>query len=217
VNNVKDDNTNPPDDFSQDLSGWHELQGWGDNNDGVAPYVPTPMSVVRSMLELIGAGPGDTVIDLGCGDGRILIMAVEEFNVEQALGYDLNKHLIETATYNINEKGLSDRIKVVEGNFMEADLSPATIITLYLTTTGNAKLRPKFKEELQEGTRIISHDFPIVDWMISSEDNVPIRIGTHKIFIYKIPEAYETKPDEPEKASDRWHRIKKILERLDKK
>ena len=214
---VKDDKTDPPDDFGQDLSGWHELLGWGDGNDSVAPYVPTPMSVVRSMLELIEAGPGDTVVDLGCGDGRILIMAVEEFKVDKAIGYELNSHLIETATYNINEKGLGDKIKVVEGNFMEADLSPATIITLYLTTTGNAKLRPKFMEELKEGTRIISHDFPIVDWVTTSEDNMPIRVGTHKIFIYKMPEAYETKSDEPEKASDRWHRIKKILERLEKK
>jgi hypothetical protein len=143
-------------------------------------------------------------------------MAVEEFKVEQAIGYELNSHLIETAKYNINEKGLGDSIKVIEGNFMEADLSPATIVTLYLTTTGNAKLRPKFIEELREGTRIISHDFPIIDWVTTSEDNEPIRVGTHKIFIYKIPEAYGTKPDEPEKTSDRWHRIKKILERLEK-
>ena len=160
---VKDDNTNPPDDFAQDLSGWHELLGWGDGTDSVAPYVPTPMSVVRSMLELIEAGPEDTVIDLGCGDGRILIMAVEEFNVVRAIGYELNKHLVETAEYNIKEKGLGDRIEVIEGNFMEADLSSATIVTLYLTTTGNAKLRPKFKEELREGARVISHDFPIID------------------------------------------------------
>jgi len=197
---VKDDKTDTPDDFGQDLSGWHELLGWGDGNDSVAPYVPTPMSVVRSMLELIEAGPEDT-----------------EFKVDQAIGYELNNHLVETASYNIKEKGLGDRIQVIEGNFMEADLSPATIVTLYLTTTGNAKLRPKFMEELKEGTRIISHDFPIVDWVTTSEDNTPIRVGTHKIFIYKIPEAYETKSDEPEKVSDRWHRIKKILERLDKK
>ncbi|MCW4013749.1 MAG: class I SAM-dependent methyltransferase [Candidatus Bathyarchaeota archaeon] len=214
---MKDDNTNPPDDFSQDLSGWHELLGWGDGTDSVAPYVPTPMSVVHSMLELIEAGPGDTLIDLGCGDGRILIMAVEEFNVARAIGYELNKHLVETAEYNIKEKGLGNRIQVIEGNFMEADLSPATIVTLYLTTTGNAKLRPKFIEELREGARIISHDFPIIDWIISSEDKQPIRVGTHKIFIYKMPEAYENKPAESEKASDRWHRIKKILERLEKK
>ena len=217
MNTVKDDNTNPPDDFAQDLSGWHELLGWGDGTDSVAPYVPTPMSVVRSMLELIEAGPEDPVIDLGCGDGRILIMAVEEFNVARAIGYELNKHLVETAEYNIKEKGLGDRIEVIEGNFMEADLSSATIVTLYLTTTGNAKLRPKFKDELREGARVISHDFPIIDWVISSEDNEPIRVGTHKIFIYKMPEAYETKPVESEKVSDRWHRIKKILERLEKK
>ncbi len=92
-------------------------------------------------------------------------MAVEEFSVDRAIGYELNKHLVETALNNIYSKDLETKIEVVNGNFMEADLSPATIMTLYLTTTGNAKLRPKFKEELKDGTRIISHDFPIMDWV----------------------------------------------------
>jgi ribosomal protein L11 methylase PrmA len=171
---VKDDKIKAPDDFGQDLSGWRELLGWGDGDDSVAPYVPTPMSVVRSMLELVEAGPSDTVVDLGCGDGRILIMAVEEFNVDKAVGYELNKHLVETAMDSINSKELGDKISIMNENIMEADLSSATIVTLYLTTTGNAKLRPKFMEELREGTRIISHDFPIIEWVTSSEDNQPI-------------------------------------------
>jgi len=88
---------------------------------------------------------------------------------------------------------------VVNGNFMEADLSPASIVTLYLTTTGNAKLKPKFIDELEEGTRIISHDFPIMDWVTITPDNEAIKVGTHKIFSYKIPEAYTTKIEEAEK------------------
>ena len=81
-------------------------------------------------------------------------------------------------------KNLGDKCKVINENFLEADLSPATIVTLYLTTTGNAKLRPKFIDELRDGTRLVSHDFPIMDWVPDTEDNHPIRIGTHKIYTY---------------------------------
>lgn len=212
---MKDTNATPPDDFGENISGWHNLLGWGDGEDSVAPYVPTPMGLVRTMLELAGAGPGDTVIDLGCGDGRFLLIAVEEFSVDRAIGYELNRHLVETAQDNIHDKGLDDKIEVVNGNFMEADLSPASIVTLYLTTTGNAKLKPKFIDELEEGTRIISHDFPIMDWVTITPDNEAIKVGTHKIFSYKIPEAYTTKIEEAEKPIEtRWNRIKKILDRL---
>lgn len=212
---MKYDKDSPPDDFGEDIAGWHNLLGWGEGDDSVAPYVPTPLNVVHKMLELVEAGPGDTVIDLGCGDGRILMMAVEEFNVDRAIGYELNRHLVETAQNNIQNKELEDRIEVLNANFMDADFSPASIVTLYLTTTGNAKLKPKFIDELRDGTRIISHDFPIVDWVTTTPDNEAIKLGTHKIFSYKIPEAYTTKLDEPEKPSDsRWKRIKKILDRL---
>ena len=212
---MKDDKAALPDDFGENVAGWHNLLGWGDGDDSVAPYVPTPMSLVRKMLELVEAGPGDTVIDLGCGDGRILLMAVEEFNVDRAIGYELNKHLVETAENKIHDKELDDRIKVVNVNFMEADLSPASVVTLYLTTTGNAKLKPKFIDELKDGTRIISHDFPIMDWVTTTPDNEAIKVGTHKIFSYRVPEAYTVKIEEPEKQSDsRWNRIKKILDRL---
>ena len=212
---MKDTNATPPDDFGENITGWHNLLGWGDGVNSVAPYVPTPMCVVREMLELAGAGPGETVIDLGCGDGRFLVMAVEEFNVDRAIGYELNRHLVETAENNIHDKGLDDKIEVVNGNFMEADLSPASIVTLYLTTTGNAKLKPKFIDELKDGTRIISHDFPIMDWVTTTPDNEAIKLGTHKIFSYRMPEAYTTKIETAEKPTEsRWNRIKKILDRL---
>ena len=212
---MKDNNATPPDDFGENITGWHNLLGWGEGDDSVAPYVPTPMGVVKQMLEIVGAGPGDTVIDLGCGDGRILMMAVEEFNVDRAIGYELNKHLAETAQSNVFDKELGDLIEVVHANFMDADLRPASIVTLYLTTTGNAKLKPKFVEELKDGTRIISHDFPILDWVTDTPDNEAIKIGTHKIFSYRVPDAYTTKLEEAEKPTEtRWNRIKKILDRL---
>ena len=212
---MKDDKVDPPDDFGENITGWHNLLGWGEGDDSVAPYVPTPISVVRTMLEITEAGPGDTVVDLGCGDGRILIMAVEEFGVDRAIGYELNPHLVDTAQTKVYDKELNNRIEVVNGNFMEADLSLATVVTLYLTTTGNAKLRPKFIDELKEGTRIISHDFPIIEWVADTPDREAIKVGTHKLFPYRIPEAYTTKIEEPEKPVEgRWDRIRRLLDRL---
>lgn len=211
---MKDDNIKAPDDFGENVSGWHNLLGWGDSDESVAPYVPTPITVVKSMLEIVSAGPGDTLVDLGCGDGRILTMAVEEFNVDRAIGYELNKHLAETTINNIYRKELGDKIEVVNSNFMDADLSPATIITLYLTTSGNAKLRTKFINELKKGTRIISHDFPIMDWNTSTLDNEAIKVGSHKIFLYSIPESYKSKTEPEKLLGNRWSRIKRILDRL---
>ena len=212
---MKDNNTKTPDDFGENITGWHNLLGWGNGEESVAPYVPTPNNVVRTMLELAEAGPDDVVYDLGCGDGRILIMAVEEFDVNKAVGFELNRHLVETTISNVASKNLEQKILVERGNFFEVDLSSATIVTLYLTTTGNSKLRQKFIDELRDGTRIISHDFPIQDWITMEPNNTAIKFGSHKIFCYKIPDAYKTKTDETDKTNDkRWEKIKELLNRL---
>ena len=209
-----DESRKKPDGFSERLGGWHLELGLGDDLASVAPYVPTPQSLVNSMLELVEAGPEDVLYDLGCGDGRFLITAVDEFDVKKAVGYELNKHLYDVAEDNVAKRGLIDKIRIESGDFMDADFSEATIITLYLTTSGNAKLRPKFKEELQPGTRIISHDFPIMGWIQSTEDGEALNIGTHKVFIYRIPEAYAEKEEKKNPSEDRWGRIKKLFERL---
>ena len=123
-----------PDDFYEKHSGWHYLLGWGDREESLAPYVPTPQSLVNSMLEMAGAGPGDVVYDLGCGDGRILITAVRDFNVERAVGFEINPHLVQVARDNIEKSGYSDRIKIIDSDFMGEDFSEASIVSLYLTT-----------------------------------------------------------------------------------
>ena len=208
-----EDSHKEDDDFSERFSGWHYQLGWGDGSASVAPYVPTPQSLVNKMLELVEAGLGDVLYDLGCGDGRFLITAVDEFNVEKAVGYEINKHLYEVAEDNVAKSGLIDQIRIESGDFMEADFSEATIITLYLTTSGNAKLRPKFMEELKPGTRIISHDFPIMGWTLSTPDKEPLNIGTHKVFMYNVPEAYTEEEEKETPSENRWGRIKRLFER----
>jgi SAM-dependent methyltransferase len=189
--------------------------GLGDRRESVAPYVPTPQSLVNTMLEMAEAGPGDVVYDLGCGDGRFLISAIRDFNADSAVGYEITPRLAQVARENIAKNDYSDRIKIENTDFMEADFSEATLITIYLTTSGNAQLRPKFRKELKDGARIISHDFPITGWVTADEDNEPVRVGTHKVYYYTIPDAYTRKTyDEQEQSGDRWGRIKKLFERL---
>lgn len=203
-----------PDDFDSRISGWHNSLGWGNGTESVAPYVPTPVNVVRQMLIIAEVGPSDVLYDLGCGDGRILFTAVEEFGISRAVGFELNPRMVESTRLKVEDKGLSGRIKVVEGNFFEEDLSEASVVTLYLTTSGNAKLRPKFHDELKYGARIVSHDFPIVDWVTAKHDQGYYQVGSHKIYFYRIPQAYNSKsPEKNEAKEDRWDRLKRLFDR----
>ena len=187
---------------------------WNDPPYNVAPYVPTPIKVVRTMLKLAGVGPEDVVYDLGCGDGRILFTAVEEFEAMSAVGIDINSSICEPVMSKVEKSGLGDRISVVNGNFFLADLSPASVVTLYLTTSGNSKLRPKLEDELREGARVVSHDFPIRNWTtIKPEPPEFYTVGSHKIYVYKIPDSYDRKRDVPRSLEEesRWKRIRDIF------
>lgn len=199
-----------PDDYDERLRGWHFSLGFGDGTESVAPFVPSPLDVIREMLKLVKAGPDDVLYDLGCGDGRILLTAVKEFNVEQAVGFELNPQMVEATRLKILREELSDRIKIVPGSFFDADLSPATVVTLYLTTSGNAKLRPKFEKELKEGSRVVSHDFPVTEWRTVRPENQAFTFGSHKVYLYRVPDAYSAIKDE---KKSRWDRFRRLLER----
>jgi ubiquinone/menaquinone biosynthesis C-methylase UbiE len=187
---------------------------WGDVPYSVAPYVPTPISVVRSMLKLAKVEPEDIVYDLGCGDGRILFTAVDEFQAMGAVGYDINPSICDPVRSRIEKRGMAGRIKIVNGNFFLADLSPASVVTLYLTTSGNTKLRPKLEEELREGARVVSHDFPIHEWTtIKPDPPEHYTLGSHKIYVYRIPDALERKKQIQRSSEEEssWKRIKDIF------
>lgn len=204
---------NKDSEFNERNTAWD--RGLVDRRESVAPYVPTPQGLVNKMLEMAEAGSGDIVYDLGCGDGRFLITAVRDYSVDRAVGYEITPHLASVARDNVAKEELSSKIKIENSDFMDADFSEATLVTLYLTTSGNARLRPKFKKELKEGARIISHDFPITDWVTVGEGNEPVKVGTHKVFYYRIPDAYTRKIEKTqEESGDRWGRIKKLFERL---
>ncbi|MDX1285068.1 MAG: class I SAM-dependent methyltransferase, partial [Draconibacterium sp.] len=145
-------------------------------------YVPTPDSVVEKMLDMANVGPGDYLIDLGCGDGRINIAAAKR----GALGHgvDLDSEIIKVARENAANHGVSDKVFFIEENIYETDFSRATVIAMYLFPSINIKLRPKFLETLKPGTRIVSHDFAMDEW---KPDRKIGRMENHAVLLWIVP------------------------------
>jgi SAM-dependent methyltransferase len=130
-------------------------------DDGTVPYVVTPMEIVERMLRMAEVGKGDTVIDLGSGDGRIVIEAAKRG--ARGMGVDLDPDLVALANENARKAGVQDRARFVVRDIFETDLAPATVVTMYLLPEFNKKLLPRLLT-LRPGTRIVSHDGEIGDW-----------------------------------------------------
>ncbi len=163
---------------------------WEDKGEpaSLARWDPTPLEIVRGMLELAKVGSQDIVYDLGCGDGRILFMAVKEFGAQKAVGYEIRQDLCEDSQKEIQRQNLQKQISVIKGNFLVADISEASIITLYLFPTANEILRPKLEKGTGFGTRVISHDYPIETWQIAETE--VCSGGT--LYLYIIPQAFQS-------------------------
>src|SRR5688572_2481188 len=129
----------------------------------LAPYVPTPSDVVDRMLRLAKVGPRDVVYDLGCGDGRIVIAAAQKFGA-RGVGVDIDANLINQAEANAKAAGVERRVKFLVQDAMTVDVSDATVVSLYLLSASNVKLRPILTRQLRRGARIVSHSFAMGDW-----------------------------------------------------
>ena len=129
----------------------------------LAPYVPTPQDVVLQMLELAGVTRDDVVYDLGCGDGRIVITAALTYGA-RGVGIDFDPERIAEARANARLQGVEDRVRFIQQDAMTADVSEATVVTLYLLSSSNVKLRPNLTRQLAPGARIVSHAFRMGDW-----------------------------------------------------
>jgi hypothetical protein len=127
------------------------------------PYVQTPAGVVDAMLSVAEVGPGDTVIDLGSGDGRIVIAAAGRYGA-RGLGIDYDPVLIAESRGNAMRAGVSDRVRFSQENIFEADIREATVVTMYLLPEVNLEIRPRILFELRPGTRVVSHDWDMGDW-----------------------------------------------------
>lgn len=137
-----------------------------------AEFYPTPLAVAREMLDLAEAGPSDVVYDLGSGDARIPILAAQEFGC-RAVGIELDPRLCRHARSQIQEYGLNDRVVIQQQDFFEADLRPATVVTLYLLPAVNAQLCARLASHLRPGARVVTLEFPVPGWR--PEHRLPVR------------------------------------------
>jgi tRNA A58 N-methylase Trm61 len=154
----------------------------------IAPFVATPLPVVKQMLTLAQIKPGEIIYDLGCGDGRVVIMAAQEFGAS-GVGVEMREDLAKQALSKVSELGLDGRVKIVQSDMFKVDLAQADVVTLYLTTSANDKVKPKLESELKSGARVVSHDYEILGWRPIKVDNFceNPRLGypSHTIYVYK--------------------------------
>ena len=145
-------------------------------------YVPTPEEVVEAMLQVAKVTKNDVVYDLGTGDGRIPVTAAKKYGA-RGVGIDIDPQRIKDATENVERNGVGDRVRIVQGDLFEANISEATVVTLYLLPSLNVKLMPKLMKELRPGTRIVSHAFDMGDWKPEME----LDVSGRKVYYWTIP------------------------------
>jgi hypothetical protein len=158
---------------------------------GDVVYVPTPQIVVDEMLGMAKIGAKDYLVDLGSGDGRIVITAAKKYGA-QATGVDLDSYLLRLAREGAKKEGVTDRATFLEENLFETDLSKATVISTYLLPEMNLKLRPKILA-LKPGTRVVAHDYHMGDWYPDSQKDIPVpekvvgTPGVSYIYLWVVP------------------------------
>ncbi|RLE66240.1 MAG: SAM-dependent methyltransferase [Thermoprotei archaeon] len=149
------------------------------------PYLATPIEIARRMLALAEAKPGELVVDLGCGDGRILIIAAEEYGC-RCIGVEIDRKLADLARKNVKKRKLNHLVKILTRNLMNFDISQADIITLYLTPIILEKISRKLERELKKGARVVSHDYQIPGWTYLIKEEIPTHgYHVHKIYLYR--------------------------------
>ena len=163
-----------------------------DQKDLDTPYVPTPQVVVDRMLELAAVKPGERVIDLGSGDGRLVITAAQRYGA-QGFGVELDPRLVQRSNDAARRAGLADRVKFLQQDLFKTDFREANVLTLYLLPDVNMALRPKILADLKPGTRVVSHDYGMRDWRPDAEETIPApdkTVGARKesmVYLWIIP------------------------------
>jgi SAM-dependent methyltransferase len=150
------------------------------------PYVPTKYPVVDEMLKLAGVQKGDVVYDLGCGDGRLVVTAAQRYGAH-GVGFDIDPERIAESGENAAKAGVTGLVKFHEQDLFTADFREATVMTLYLLTSVNLKLRPKLLRELRPGTRIVSHNFGMGEWKPDASSSVDVEDISHEVYLWIIP------------------------------
>ena len=154
-------------------------------------YVPTPPEIVKAMMKLGGVGKDDVVYDLGCGDGRLVIAAVRDFQAQHGVGVDLDPKRLQEARQNAQKAGVEKQVEFRQENVLHVkDLAQATVVMLYLSDDLNKLLRPILEKQLKPGTRIVSHRFRMGDWQPDRTESATIPSGlyrgTYRIHLWTI-------------------------------
>ena len=149
-------------------------------------YSPTPDHVVGALLRLAGVGPGDVVYDLGSGDGRIVIAAARDFGA-RAVGVEIDRILAAASRCNAEASGVADRVRIVEQDIFEVNLVPATVVTLYLSETVNARLKPRLLRELRPGARVVSYRVDMGDWTPARTVEVDVDGRARTLYLWVVP------------------------------
>jgi SAM-dependent methyltransferase len=153
--------------------------------NSLAPYVVSPQQIVDRMLELADIRPGETLYDLGSGDGRVLISAVQRYHAK-AVGIEISETLVKSTSERIQRMGLANDARVIQGDLLQIDLSPADIVTIYLATDSNEILRPNLEKYLRPGARVVSHDYVVPGWKPKFVDKDLPEARGHVIYLYQI-------------------------------
>ncbi len=169
-------------------------QGQGKELD--TPYVPTPQAVVDKMLDMAQVKAGDVVVDLGSGDGRIMITAARRHGA-QGFGVEIDPRLVQRSNEEARRLGIADRVKFLRQDLFNTDFHEANVLTLYLLPDVNIALRPKILAELKPGTRVVSHDYDMREWRPDAEETIPgpdKTVGMRKesmVYLWIVPARVE--------------------------
>jgi 16S rRNA A1518/A1519 N6-dimethyltransferase RsmA/KsgA/DIM1 with predicted DNA glycosylase/AP lyase activity len=152
----------------------------------LAPYYPTPESVVEKMLQMGGLKPGEKMFDLGSGDGRLVIIAAQKFKAN-ATGVEMDPDLYKQSTEKIKALGLEKTARIIQGDLFLQDYSSADLLTVYLLPTSNVKVRPILENQLKKGTRIVSHDFEFAGWKPEKTETIDDdgEGRSHTLYLYR--------------------------------
>jgi SAM-dependent methyltransferase len=160
------------------------------------PYVPTPQIVVKRMLDLAKLKRGETVIDLGSGDGRIMITAAQDYGA-RGFGVEIDPYLVQSSNEEAKRVGVADRVKFLKQDLFATDFHQADVLTLYLLPDVNMALRPKILAELKAGSRVVSHDYDMGAWRPDAQETVPApdkTVGVYKestLYLWIVPAKVE--------------------------
>lgn len=152
----------------------------------IVPFVPTPQDVVERMLDMAQVKAGDVVYDLGSGDGRIVITAAKKYGVK-AVGFEIDPSLIKESRENVKKAGLAHLAEIREQDIRTVDLSPASVLTMYLLPEVNLMLRPNIWKQMKPGSRVVSHDFDMGDWKPVRTENIKDSSGwDHTLYLWRV-------------------------------